>query len=259
MCKDGYSMAKMKVTKNEVWAFIPARGGSKSIPLKNMAKLGGRPLIDYAIKAGQASCLISRIICSTEDERIADFCKDNGIEVQKRPVVLAGDDVPTLDVLTYFLKRLIKQEGKVADILLLLQPTSPFILPEHIDNCVSIIRVNPDIDSVQTISKFPHNFHAYNQRIIEDGILRFRFPGERKTFHNKQTKPTHYVYGNLIVTRTPTILDKKDIFGESSLPLLIPSSYAIDVDKYEDLERAEWLLKSGKVKLPFLEKFNKDK
>ncbi len=238
-----------KISTDEVWALIPARGGSKSIPLKNLVILEGHPLIEYVINAAKKSKRFSRIICSTEDEQIAQVCIQNGIEVHNRPRELAKDDTPVLDVFVHLLQDIGRKEGKIANILPVLQPTSPFVLPEHIDHCIELLETDPSADSSQTITSMPHNFHAYNQRIIENGFVRFRFKKERKTCYNKQSKPTHYIFGNLVVTRASTVLEKGEIFGTKSLPHLIDFNYALDIDQQQDLELAEWLLKTGKVKL----------
>jgi CMP-N-acetylneuraminic acid synthetase len=132
----------------------------------------------------------------------------------------------------------------------LLQPTSPFLLPDHIDTCVEKLRADTRADSAQTISEFSHNYHAYNQRIIEDGNLRFRFVEERRICYNKQTKPKHYIFGNLIVTTAKSLIEKKDIFGDRSIPYIIPFYYSTDVDGPEELELAEWAIANGKIKLP---------
>lgn len=238
-----------KITTDEIWALIPARGGSKSIPLKNLVNLGGRPLIEYVINAAKKSKRITRIICSTEDEQIAQVCKKNGIEVHERPLELAKDDIRVLDVFVHLLKDIGGREGKIADVLPILQPTSPFVLPEHIDHCIELLEKSRSADSAQTITSMPHNSHAYNQRIIEDGFVRFRFEKERKTCYNKQSKPPHYIFGNLVATRASTILEKGEIFGTQSLPHIIDFNYALDIDQPHDPELAEWLLKTGKVDL----------
>ena len=240
----------MNVVHDKVWAIIPARGGSKSVLYKNMVNLGGRPLISYAIKAAKECKSITRIICSTEDKRIAGFCMEQDIEVHQRPDRLALDDTDLIDVLIYTLKGLEEKEGKVADMIAIMHPTSPFVLKEHIDKCVSMLVQNQEAQSAQTITEFPHIFHAYCQRVIDDGWVRFRFPDERKDFYNKQKKPKHYILGNLIVTRSRTILDGREIYGTKSLPLMIPYPYAIDVDGPYDFDVAQWYLDEGKVHIP---------
>jgi CMP-N,N'-diacetyllegionaminic acid synthase len=234
------------------WAFIPARGGSKSITLKNMIEMGGRPLIDYVIQSAKASSSVARIFCSTDHEKIADFCRKRGVNVYKRPTDLAGDNIDTLDVIIYFLETLIREEGSIAEILLLLEPTSPFVLPAIIDDCVNLLRNNHDADSVQTITTIPPNHHAFNQRYIKDGFVHFRFPEERVGHFTKQSKPEFYVHGNLRVMKCASLLEKRDIYGDISLPYMIPRFYAMDVDGPEDLVLAELYLSSKKVILPHL-------
>jgi CMP-N,N'-diacetyllegionaminic acid synthase len=236
--------------KDQVLAFIPARGNSKSIPFKNMVNLNGRPLINYVIKSGKASRSVSRIICSTENEQIKGFCKACGIEVQDRPKALAEDNASTQDVIIYFLETLLKTEGIIGDIIVLLEPTSPFVLPRHIDDCVKLLKSNQSADSVQSITLVHPNHHAYNQRYLEGDRVYFRFPEERKKFYNKQLKPKFYVHGNLRVFRSETILKKRDIYGSLSLHYIIPGIYAIDVDGPEDLKLAECILKCNMVELP---------
>ena len=115
-----------------IWAFVPARGGSKSIPLKNLVPVAGVPLLNYGVRAVQASGRISRIICSTDHDDIAVCARELGIEVDCRPRHLATDDAAVADVAREFLAR----KGS-PDILVLVQPTSPFLLPEHVQALLS--------------------------------------------------------------------------------------------------------------------------
>jgi CMP-N,N'-diacetyllegionaminic acid synthase len=237
---------------SEIWGIIPARGGSKSIPLKNLAKLSNRPLIEYVIRAAQACSSVDRIVCSTEDERIRGFCLEQGIEVHNRPKGLAADDTNVLDVLVDLLIEFRAKEVPLPAHIVLLQPTSPFVLPSHIDTCVNLIENDNTVNSSQTVTKFPHNFHAYNQRVIEKGYVRFMFAEERKRHYNKQTKPEFYIFGNLVVVRSKALLQGKEIFAEPSIPHIVPYQYALDVDGPVDLELAEWYLSNGKVVLSHL-------
>lgn len=236
----------------EVWGIIPARGGSKSIPLKNMVPLGGRPLIDYVIAAGQSSRTVTRMLCSTEHPEIAAECLRMGIEVHPRAPHLCHDDTPVLDVVRHILDDCSRQCDPLPDMIALLQPTSPFVLPSDIDQAVTALREDSHADSVQTICSFPHNMHAYNQRLIEEGLLQFRFAAERRECYNKQRKPTFYIFANLLVVKVRTIREQSDLFGARSLPRVVGYPYGVDVDGYDDLKRAEWLLLSGQVSLPHL-------
>jgi len=242
----------IEVVKNKIWGFIPARGGSKSVPLKNLEPLAGRPLLEYAINAAKSSESISRIICSTDNYMIATLCENKGIEVQLRPVRLSGDNVSTLDVIVYFLNRILREEGQLAEMIALLEPTSPFLLPKHIDKCFRILGADKRADSVQTITTPPPNHHAFNQRYLDNGLVKFCFPEKRAGMFNKQLKPEYYVHGNLRIFRSLSLLSKHDLFGDRSLSYAIDSIYAIDVDGPDDFEVAECLIRCGKVLLPHI-------
>jgi CMP-N-acetylneuraminic acid synthetase len=170
-----------------------------------------------------------------------------------RPKHLAADDTNVLDVLIFLLEQFQKTEGVLPFAIALLQPTSPFTLSDHIDSCVHHLLENKLANSTQTVSEFPHNYHAYNQRIIADGSVAFQFSEERKKYYNKQEKPKFYIFGNLVVVRSTALLQRKEIFPIPSIPNVIPFHYALDLDGPEDLELAEWYLSQGKVKLPHMD------
>ncbi|WJW76705.1 acylneuraminate cytidylyltransferase family protein [Thiohalobacter sp. IOR34] len=227
---------------------IPARGGSKSIPHKNITEFCGRPLIEHVIEAGLRCSLIDELVCSTDDDKIAAVVESMGVRVIPRPAELAQDDTPVLDVL----KDLMLRHGDRIDIVPLLQPTSPFLLPEHIDACVAAMKNDPECDSAQTVSRFPHNYHAYNQRVVEDGYVSFRFRDERLACYNKQSKPRFHIFGNLVVTRKRTLMEKNEIFGERSIAIEVPQPYAFDLDTKEDIAYGQFLLERGQVCIPWL-------
>ena len=232
-----------------IWALIPARGGSKSIPLKNLTPVCGVPLIDYSIRAVQASKLVSRIVCSTDHRVIGEHCLSLDIEVDWRSQALSGDDIPVLDVITEFLQR----QKSLPDLCLLVQPTSPFLQPQHIHDLVSAVCHNPKAMSGQTVTGCPHNHHAFNQRIVKDGYVDFFYKTERTKAYNKQKKPKHYVFGNLIVFRPEAILLHHDFFVTPSVAVTIPEPYAFDLDIAQDILLAEAHLWSRLVELPHMQ------
>ncbi|MBW1802914.1 MAG: acylneuraminate cytidylyltransferase family protein [Deltaproteobacteria bacterium] len=233
--------------QKDILGLIPARGGSKSIPLKNIVDLHGIPLMSYVINAGKGSKSVTRLVCSTDSKEIAGLCEKQGVEVMARPIELAQDHTHVVEVVIDVLSKLKSREGYVPFAVVLLQPTSPFVLPGHIDRCIEMLRQDQNAGSVQTITKFPHNYHAFNQRVINGNKVHFVFREERRQCYNKQKKPIFHCFGNIVVTRTQEIMEKKEIFAEPSLGLEIPFHYALDVDGPEDLEIAEWYLQKGKV------------
>ncbi|HYD75000.1 acylneuraminate cytidylyltransferase family protein [Ramlibacter sp.] len=228
---------------------IPARGGSKSIPLKNLAPVAGTPLIRFVMDAGRKASSLAAVYCSTDHPEIARACGEGGVEVIERPPELGQDDTPVTAVLLQVLDALARRDGRMPGMVALLQPTSPFLLPAHVDACVSALRAHPEADSAQTITPVVHNSHAFNQRVVEDGKVRFRFLEERRAAYNKQRKPKHFTFGNVVVTRSRSLLDGQDCFGNVSVPVEIPRAYALDVDTLEDLDYATFLVAGHRIDL----------
>ena len=242
----------MKKAGSEIWAIIPARGGSKSIPHKNIALLNNRPLIEYVINTAQKSKNIDKTICSTDDMKIKQVCLENNIVVHDRPKQLGEDSTHVINVIIELLNEWGKRGQLLPFAIVLLQPTSPFVLPEHIQMCVEALIHDHKALSSQTISLLPHHYHAYNQREVDNGYVNFRFMRQRRIGYNKQTKPVFYAFGNLVVTKTDALLRKKEVFATPSIPCEIERKYAIDVDGPEDLELAEYMLRERKVVLPHM-------
>lgn len=233
-----------------IWALIPARGGSKSIKYKNLVPLGGRPLMEYGVTAAKKSGLFDRIICSTEDKKIADFAtQDLGIEVDIRPLSLARDDTPVIDVATEILNKYGKEN--FPEFLFLVQPTSPFLLVEHIQLLLDCMRRNPSAASGQTVCKCPHNHHAWNQRVLDGECVSFEFRDERKHAYNKQRKKQFYVFGNLVAIR-PQYVGEMAFFSEPSVAVEIEQPYDFDVDNELDLCIANGILQSNVLDLPHM-------
>ncbi|MDC0213271.1 acylneuraminate cytidylyltransferase family protein [Gammaproteobacteria bacterium] len=234
---------------DQLWALIPARGGSKSIPLKNMKLLNGHPLIKYSIKAARSSSSVERLFCSTDSEEIANYVGEQEAEVVVRPPELAQDGSPTIDAVLHWIEYLQKKEAAVPKAVALLEATSPFLLAEHIDFAYELFRSDQTLTSVQTLCEMPPNHHAFNQREIVDGKSVFCFPEERKFSINKQTKPKYFVHGNLRIMSTRNLIDKHNLFGDNSAAIIVPRHYGLDVDSYDDFQIAEAYLANKLVSL----------
>lgn len=231
---------------NICWSFVPARGGSKSVPLKNMRLLAGRPLIDYVVKTALSTELINQIHCSTEHPKIVQYCEKNNIVVHHRPKNLCGDDINVIDVMLDWLKSY-ELDKNYPDFVALLMPTSPFISKKIIEDCISALINDKNACSVQTVISCPHNFHAVNQRNIVDGYVDFFDRKEHEKAYNKQKKSKHYIFGNMIVTRTISLFDQHDVFARPSIPIEIDLYSGLDVDQLEDFKLAEIYIQSNRV------------
>ncbi|MEW6386709.1 MAG: acylneuraminate cytidylyltransferase family protein [Thermodesulfobacteriota bacterium] len=234
----------MNITANTAWALVTARGGSKSIPLKNLVSVGGKPLLHYCLTAARRAATLEKVVCSTDHEEIAKVAAALGAEILPRPEHLAGDLVSSLDVVLEGVEALAQRHGRVAEIIVLIQPTSIFLTSGQIDAAVQALLDHPEANSSQTVVKVPHQYHAHNQRIMapDRSDIYFAFPREREIGYSKQTKPVFYTYGNLIVTRTRALFEERTLFARPSRPIEIPRNYAYDLDGYEDIEMAEIML-----------------
>lgn len=220
--------------------------------MKNLVSLAGHPLIDYCIAAGKASKHVSRLLCSTDSEEIVQRCRELNVEVHPRPEALAQDATPLFDVIVHLVEDIASREGAVAELFALLQPTSPFVLPEHVDNCIEGLLHDSRAASAQTIIECPHNHHAFNQRVVNDDYVSFRFREERKRAYNKQTKPKHYFFGNIVVFRLPRALNQGIVFAEPSVPSVVPYFYGFDCDGPDDFVIGDLMLTNGLVSLPHI-------
>lgn len=153
-------MQNLNLIKDAAWGIITARGGSKSIPLKNIIPVCGKPLIAYTIEAARKAKTVQRLVCSTDSEKIAATARAYGAEVLDRISELSGDLTPSVDVMINVAQTLHQKEGAVAEILILFQPTSIFVTPAQIDAAVRVLLENPRANSSQTVVKVPHQYHA---------------------------------------------------------------------------------------------------
>lgn len=236
-----------------VWGLVAARGGSKSIPLKNLLPLGGRPMLDYVVRAGQGSRVLDRILCSTDSDRIAERAMALGIDVDRRPTPLASDDAKVDDVARDLLERARGRGETLPNTVVLLQPTSPFLQPQHIRDLLQFMYQRPAARSAHNVYAVPHNLHSWNQRIVgDDGAVEFPFEAERQRARNKQQKPKLFVFGNLIATRTDALLAGDGFYAKPAYACTIPSQCAFDVDQVADIAMAEMLIASGFINLDHL-------
>jgi len=230
---------------------VPARGGSKSIKGKNLVPVAGRPLLDYGVRAAQASGCLERIFCSTDDAQIAARARSLGIEVSERAADLATDDAKVDRVAARFLADVPAAERP--DVVVLIQPTSPFLLPEHVRAMADMFARVPHAASVHNVAPVSHNLHAWNQRTVSaDGQVAFLFAQERAKARNKQEKPDLRAFGNLIGARAQPLLEGRGFYAQPVYALEIERRWAFDLDSPEDLALATALLASGEIPLPHL-------
>jgi YrbI family 3-deoxy-D-manno-octulosonate 8-phosphate phosphatase len=234
------------MVRPEVLALIPARGGSKGIPRKNIRHFAGYPLISYSITAGVQAETVTRVIVSTDDEEIAEIARCFKAEVPFfRPAEHAMDNTTDFPVFQHALEWLQENEGYRPEIVVQLRPTSPIRPPECVDKAVALLLENPEADSVRGVvvsGQDPHKMW----RIDEQGRMAplLEAPGIREPYNApRQSLPaTYWQTGHIDAIRTRTIYEKNSLSGDFILPLLLDSHYTVDIDTLDDWQRAELLV-----------------
>jgi CMP-N,N'-diacetyllegionaminic acid synthase len=221
-------------------AVIPARGGSKGIPRKNIRQLCGRPLIAYSIEAARQSRAVDRTVVSTDDGEIAEVSRNLGAEVRMRPAALSQDDTPTRAVLEHVIAEL-AAERCVADAVLTLQPTSPLRTAQHIDEAAALFAADEDADSLVSCVDVPHIFHPLSvMRRTPEGYLEPFFPMPQP--HRRQDKQLVFARNGAAIYITRIARISEYVFGGRLIPYLMDAESSIDIDTLEDLRVAEQLL-----------------
>lgn len=231
------------------WCIIPARGGSKALPRKNIALLAGEPLISYTIRAARAAARVDRVIVSTDDEEIAAVARKYGAEVPfLRPAELAQDHSPTLPAIQHAVDTMQRFCGEKPALITLIQPTSPFTRAAQVDEAAGLLASRPEADAVTTVVEVDHVNHPFNiRRIDAAGFVDFMMPDEHYKFPNRQSKPRFYRFGNLYVTRHATLMNDGSLFGRRCMPLTVDLPSCFDINDATDLAIAECMLRAGVV------------
>lgn len=234
----------------EVVAIIPARGGSKGLPSKNIRHLAGRPLIAHSIDVGRASRLVDRVIVSTDDDEIATVAVEHGAEVPfLRPSDLAEDDTPDLPVFRHALEWLADHEQWEPDVVVQLRPTSPLRRVDDVDRAIEELDRRPDIDSVRSVTEpFENPYKMWS--VDDDGLLAPLVPSDLAEPFNmpRQRLPdTYWQTGAIDVMRRRTVLDDGSMTGNRIAPVFVEALGAVDIDTQASLDLVEWMIATGRV------------
>jgi len=234
-----------------IMAVIPARGGSKGVPRKNIANLGGKPLIAYTIEVAQKSQLIDAVIVSTDDEEIAEVARSWGADVPFLcPKELARDDSPDIDYLKHALEWVETHRNWHPDILVILQPTMPFRRVEDVDGALRFM-IEQNCDSVRTLA-IPTHVTPYKMWFLDDEASGRMTPILKTDYYDtlltdvprQKLRPTYWQPGVIMATRSEFV-KKGKVFGPDLRGYVVDIRTAHDIDEPADLEYAEFLINKG--------------
>lgn len=226
----------------KILGLIPARGGSKSIPQKNIALLNGKPLLAYTCEAALGSKMLDRVILSTDDKEIADVGKKYGAEVPfLRPLEFAQDSSGMREVIIHALDFLEKSEHSVPEIIVLLQPTSPLRTAQHIDAAIELLQKS-GADCVVSVAEVPHQFTPASLMKLEHECLKSY--QESAPLLRRQDKPKMYARNGpaVLALRRDSFLKHQNFYEGDVHPFVMSPEESIDIDTPFDFELAEYFL-----------------
>lgn len=228
----------------QVVAVIPARGGSKGIPRKNLLEVGGFPLIEWSIRSAMDASSIDRVIVTTDDDEIAAVARRAGAEVPfLRPAELAGDLVPDLPVFQHLLDWLRDRDGVDPSVLVHLRPTSPARRPGLIDEAVRLLEEHPDASSVRSVTRpivTPYKMWQFSGVWLEPLLGSM----DDELFNEpRQALPPVWIHEGTIDVMRSEVVRGGSMSGRRILGLELPSDEAVDLDDPDDLPRVEAALR----------------
>jgi CMP-N,N'-diacetyllegionaminic acid synthase len=222
-------------------AVVPARGGSKGIPLKNLLPLLGVPLVARVSKLIKDLGYIDRAIVSTDHPEIARVARESGLDVPfYRPTELSGDQIGDVDVLTHALKEMERLDKVIFDVIVMLQPTSPLRKPNHVTATITKL-IEEGWDSVWTISVTDSKHHPLKQLTYRSDIVDLYDPQGASIIARQQLIPLYHRNGAAYALTRECLIDQRTIMGKKWSGVLIEDPM-ISIDTMFDVELAEWLM-----------------
>jgi CMP-N-acetylneuraminic acid synthetase len=217
-------------------AIIPARGGSKRLPRKNVLDLAGKPLIVWSIEAGLQSKYIDKVVVSSDDEEILNISKKTGAEILKRPEILASDTASTFDTIKHTIDNI-----KGYEYVVLLQVTSPLRSAKQIDQAIELLE-EKNADAVVSVCEMEHSPLWSNT--LDDSLSMENFLPEEILNKRSQDLETYFrLNGAIYICKTEKFLEEKSFFLKKNIFAYVMSrEYSVDIDEEIDFKMAEVLI-----------------
>ncbi|RMZ49853.1 acylneuraminate cytidylyltransferase family protein [Flavobacteriaceae bacterium PRS1] len=227
--------------KYKILAIIPARGGSKGVPRKNLFSLNNKPLIYYSIEASLSSDLITHSIVSTDDEEIQQVAKSYGADAPfLRPSELASDSALAVPTIQHSIIEAEKHYKCKFDYVIMLQPTAPLRTSKDIDESLSIL-IKENADGIISIVDVD-NFHPMKMKVIKNKLL-YDFNTPPTENPPRQSLPEIFIVnGAIYASKREVIMNKSSFKGDFCLPFIMPAERSVNIDNYIDFKVAEYYL-----------------
>src|SRR5687767_4787709 len=238
---------------NEIMALIPARGGSKGIPRKNILPIGGKPLIAHTILQGKSVPAISRVIVSTDDEEIAEISRAWGAEVPfLRPPEFAQDHSPDIEAFRHALVWLADHEGYQPDLVVHLRPTCPMRRLDIIERAIGLLSADPEADAVRAVSlavQTPYKMWRLSENGYLTPLLRLDGVADSQSLPRQHLPEVYWQNGYVDVIRPRAVLEQNSMWGTQAIPLIV-DEHVFELDIPEDIPAIEEALRKGPAGRP---------
>jgi CMP-N,N'-diacetyllegionaminic acid synthase len=226
-----------------ILGIIPARGGSKSVPHKNIALLNGKPMIAYTIEAAKKSQRLTEFLVSSENPEIITVAKQYGAPVPfVRPAQLATDEAPTLPVVQHAVREMEALNDLTYDIIVLLQPTTPLRRPEDIDAAIDKL-IATGADSVISVCEVGAYHPARMRQIIDDCLIELPIREPKEMLRRQDLPPIYIRNGAIYAVQRQVVMLQNSLIGKVSRPYIMPDEISVNVDSKLDFLMAEILLR----------------
>jgi len=217
-------------------AIIPARGGSKRLPKKNILDLKGKPLIAYSIEAGLQSKYIDKVIVSSDDDEILDTSKAFGAEIIKRPDALASDTATSFDAIKHTIENTEKY-----DYIVLLQPTSPLRSALQIDEAIELLETK-EANAIVSVCEMDHS-PLWSNTLPKDGNMSGFLRDEVLNKRSQDLETYYRVNGAIYICKTEKLLEEESFFlKENIYGFVMDRESSVDIDETIDFKLAEWII-----------------
>jgi len=241
---------ELKINKKlKVIGIIPARGGSKAVPRKNIKLLGGKPLLFYMLNSALGSNMLDYVVVSSEDDEILDVAKKYGkknkkLVLIKRPKYLAKDNTFSPPVLEHATRKIEKEKGYKFDYVVMLQVTTPFVTSDDIDRSIKKI-IKTKADSVVSVHEINDTHPVKIKKIVNDMLLQY-VPGLKETILRRQDLSLVYKRnGGIYVSKRDVIMKHGLLWGKICRPYIMPPERSVDINNIVDFYTAEAILKNN--------------
>ena len=229
---------------SKVVALIPARGGSKGIPRKNIVNLVGKPLIEYTIKAAQFATLVDHVCVSSDDTEILTLSKNLGATTLNRPAALANDKTSANEVVYHFIDSLPEVLKKENTVIVYLQPTSPLRNWMHIDHALKAMDMANGGGVISVVEADKSPYKAF--QLDKSGKLVSIFAEKMSNACRQDLPLCYYPNGAIYAFRIDSFINNKGFPSNGSIPFIMSASESVDVDSFDDLKiAAETIIKQN--------------